>query len=100
MFGALRESWQFLRRAPPGERFVRYHARRRQRRQHAWLGLLRLAAGIALVAIGIVLLVAPGPGTLIAAAGAAVVAGESHGCAAFLDRCERSIRRLLERRRR
>ncbi|WP_028080390.1 hypothetical protein [Solimonas soli] len=98
MLGALRDSWRFLRSAPAGERFSRYHARRREGRRHAWAGALRLAGGVLTVALGIVLMPAPGPGTLIAAAGAALIAGESRGFAAFLDRLELRLRVLFGRR--
>jgi hypothetical protein len=43
---------------------------------------------------------APGPGMLIVAAGAAMLAGESKAVALALDGAERGVRRLLARWRR
>jgi uncharacterized protein (TIGR02611 family) len=94
----LRDNWTFLKQAPPGERFARYHRRRQQRRRHRWQRPLWLTAGAAVVVIGIILMPAPGPGLLIVAAGLALLAGESATIAGWLDRGERRLRRWLGRR--
>jgi len=97
MLGPLKENWQFLRQAPAGERFVRYYKRRRERRRHPWLGKLRLLGGVLTMIVGVVLMPAPGPGMLIVAVGAALVAGESRLFARFLDRSESRLRRWFGR---
>jgi hypothetical protein len=95
MFDSLRETWVFLKRGPPGERFLRYCQRHREHRRARWQRPARLGGGTIIVLVGIVLLPAPGPGTLVIAAGAALVAGESRGVAHLLDRIELRGRRLL-----
>ncbi|WP_043112644.1 PGPGW domain-containing protein [Solimonas flava] len=99
MSGRLREHWTFLREAPPGERFARYHALRQQQHRYRWQRPLLLAGGGGLITVGVILMPAPGPGSLIAAAGAAIVAGESHAFAGFLDRTELRLRGWFGRRR-
>lgn len=98
MIEQLRKSWRRLRRAPPGERFRRYHEYRQQHRRHAWLRPLWLTLGTLVVVVGIILLPAPGPGTLVVAAGAALIAGESTTVARLLDRGECWLRRRFEHR--
>ncbi len=88
MIDALKKRWAYLRDGAPGERFQRYYRRRQQQRSSGALRMLLLCAGILLIIIGIILLPAPGPGTLIVAVGAALLAGESAKVARFLDRAE------------
>jgi hypothetical protein len=53
--------------------------------------------GLALMAVGIVLLPMPGPGMLVIAVGAALVAEESKWAAELLDGLELWVRRTLEK---
>jgi len=91
----VKERWRALRSAPPGERFQqRFHARRLVRKR----GLSRVLAifgGTAVLVAGAVMLVAPGPGILVLALGAALVAEESLWMARLLDRSELRIRNLI-----
>ncbi|HEY9547283.1 MAG TPA: PGPGW domain-containing protein [Solimonas sp.] len=98
MITQIRASWNRLKRAPPGERFSRYHEHRQQQRRHAWLRPLWLIVGTLVIIIGVILMPAPGPGMLIVVAGAAIVAGESATVARLLDRGECWIRHRLKRR--
>lgn len=98
MIEHIRESWRRLKRAPPGERFSRYHEHRQQQRLQVWLRPLWLVVGTLVIVVGIILLPAPGPGMLIIAAGAALIAGESATFARLLDRGERWVRHALGRR--
>ena len=54
-----------------------------------------ILSGAALIAAGLFMLVAPGPGILVLVAGCALVAEESHYMARFLDWAEVRIRRAI-----
>lgn len=90
MLGRLRQGWRELRRGTPGRRFEE-----RYRRRHTH-GVLRkalvMAAGVLLVLAGIPLLPLPGPGLVVIAAGAALIAQESRTAARALDWLERRLR--------
>jgi hypothetical protein len=47
-----------------------------------------MLGGLAILCIGLVLLVFPGPGLVFIAAGALMIASESRQTASFFDRCE------------
>ncbi len=86
-------TWAEIKDDPPGERFQR-HFRRRQGRK----GRMRLIAmSSALIFAGIVLLFIPGPGLLLIALGAALLAEESLRIARALDWSEIEIRTLIDR---
>ena len=87
MFTTLREYWRAFRADPPGQRFQNRYWRRNARRSSIWRKLLVIVAGLALLAIGIVMLVLPGPGSLVIVLGAALVAEESLWASRLLDRC-------------
>ena len=70
-----------------GARFRAMH-RRRHRVSHPIRSVLTVAAGLLLIAAGTLLLVLPGPGLLVAAIGAALLAGESLPIARALDRID------------
>jgi hypothetical protein len=56
---------------------------------------LTILGGATLIAAGLVMLVAPGPGILVLVGGCAVVAEESLPMARFLDWAEVRIRRTI-----
>jgi hypothetical protein len=56
---------------------------------------LSIFGGALLIAAGLFMLVAPGPGILVLVAGCALVAGESQLMARFLDAAEVRIRRVI-----
>jgi hypothetical protein len=85
--------------APSGTRFRAYHERLQQR-PNLMRTLLAVGLGMILLALGLVLLVLPGPGLLIAAIGAAIIAGESLTAARVLDRVDSWLTRAFRRRRR
>ncbi len=97
---SVRDDLAFLTRAPVGERFIRFYAHRQLSRRRPWLRLVLLGAGGLTIALGIVLLPAPGPGSLVIIAGAAMLAGESQAVARQLDRLERALRAGLAKMRR
>jgi hypothetical protein len=56
-----------------------------------------MAGGVVLCLLGIFLLVVPGPGIPLLAAGAALLAQQSRGTAELLDRTELRLRRMFRR---
>lgn len=95
MIERLKRRWARLRDDPAGERFQRRYDRRHAEgttalRRWGYIGL-----GVVVVAAGIFFLPAPGPGMVIIALGAGLIAQESRTAARGLDRTELRIRRLL-----
>lgn len=97
MFDTLKANWQTLRESPPGFRFRRYHEARSNTSRHPLKRPLLLMAGVGLVVIGLILMPAPGPGTLVVLAGACILAGESRGVAVMLDRTEARLQHWWRR---
>jgi hypothetical protein len=94
MLSRLKKNWRVFERAKPGTRFERLHEAREGS------GASRIGAtvlGIALIAGGVVLLFVPGPGLLLIAFGAGLLAQESLWLAKRLDRIELLLRRLYRR---
>jgi hypothetical protein len=60
--------------------------------------VLKAVAAVLLIALGIALLVLPGPGSVFIVVGAALLAEESSHVARSLDWTEMKIRRLFRRR--
>jgi hypothetical protein len=96
MMQRLKAGWRELRLGEPGRRFRHRHERRRRERHH---GAARkwsvMAVGALILLAGIVLLPLPGPGLIVIAAGAVLVAGESRTAARALDQIELRARRLF-----
>jgi uncharacterized protein (TIGR02611 family) len=91
---SLRESWDRFKSGQPGKRFEVEYRRARERRTGVWKRRAVALLGIALIAIGVVALPAPGPGWLVIGAGGALLARESLVVARFLDSAEVRGRRL------
>jgi tellurite resistance protein TerC len=91
MFTTLRQHWHAFRADPPGQRFQRRYSRRNAPRSGVWRKLLVIVAGFVVLAIGIVMLVLPGPGSLVMVLGAALIAEESLFASRLLDRCDLRI---------
>ncbi len=87
MFDWLRTHFRAFLAARSGTRFRRQH-RRRQARPHLARTILAVIGGVLLLLVGIVMLVTPGPGLVVMAIGAALVAGESLLIARVLDRVD------------
>jgi uncharacterized protein (TIGR02611 family) len=96
MFDHLKSHLHTLRASPPGERFRCYHEARRGDARPLQRALL-VVAGLLVIAVGIVMLPAPGPGMLVVLAGSCILAGESKRVAQGLDRAELAARRLWQR---
>ena len=87
MLAALRHRVRRFSAAPSGTRFRAYHERLEQR-PNLMRTLLVVGLGLILLALGMIMLVLPGPGMLVAAIGAALIAGESKWAAMLLDRLD------------
>jgi uncharacterized protein (TIGR02611 family) len=90
----LKDAWHRFRSAKPGTRFKRQFEENQQERKHRWFRPVVIVVGVAVVLVGLVALPAPGPGILIVAAGAALLARESRWIAERLDLAEVKLRRL------
>ena len=98
MIDGLKTRWRELRHGEAGRRCRARYERRHAKRRHAggskWAVLV---AGALIALAGIVLLPLPGPGLLVIAFGALLVAEESLSVAKLLDALESRGRALIER---
>lgn len=92
-FAEIKHEWRQFKDDRPGERFDNH--RKRMDEQPTWHKVLRGAGGFALIALGIVFCILPGPGTVGIALGLALLAGMSKTIAHGLDRLEPRMRRGL-----
>jgi len=99
VFAAMKRRLRKFTAAPRGQRF-RAHYDRMQQRPHLVRTLLVVGSGLLLLALGMVMLVLPGPGLLVGFAGAALIAGESRPAARLLDRIDLWLSRVWARWRR
>lgn len=87
MFNWLRAHFRTFLESRSGTRFRRQH-RRRQAQPHLVRTILSVVGGVLLLLLGLIMLVTPGPGLLVIAVGAALIAGESMFVARLLDRVD------------
>jgi type IV secretory pathway VirB3-like protein len=87
--------WIVFQKAPSGKRFQSLHAAEEQ--TAGWTGVALTLLGLALVLFGIVLLFIPGPGILLIAFGAALVAQRFLWLAKRLDALELWTLKLARR---
>lgn len=94
---SLRSHWRELRRGRPGYRFQARYERARQGKQRHSTTLRVLLVVIALIflAVGVVLVVIPGPAIPFFFLGGGLLAAESRPIARFMDWCEILIRKIL-----
>ena len=90
----LKQGWQDLTRGQPGHRFQDRYARRREAARGVLGKCAFVCLGVLILVAGIVLLPLPGPGMLIVAVGALLMAEGSHTMAKLLDALELRARRL------
>jgi hypothetical protein len=93
MLDELKKHWRTFRDAKPGKRFEKLH----DARSDSPPPIVFYAAGTVLLAGGVVLLFIPGPGLLLIAFGAALIARQSLWLAKRLDRLELVLRRLARK---
>ena len=96
MFAGLKRRLRRFLAAPHGARF-QAHYQRMQARATLTRTLVAVGSGLILLAVGLVLLVLPGPGTLVAIIGAALIAGESLTVAKILDWLDVRVTALWKR---
>jgi hypothetical protein len=89
---SIASEWRAFREDEPGARFSNHHVRMRRYGTRAG-AIARIGLGVLLVAAGIVMLFAPGPGLLVALFGFGLLGGESAWLADRLDRVEPAMRR-------
>ena len=94
MLDRMRKSWRELKLGQPGRRFQDRHARRREAGRGTALKCVLIGAGVLIVLVGLVLLPLPGPGMLVVALGALMMADGSRATAKALDSLELRARRL------
>lgn len=92
---AMQAEWKAFTASAPGERFQdRYH-RKRDSDRPTWKKIAAPVLGILIVALGLILLPAPGPGIPVVLFGLALVAEHFLCMARLLDRCEPPIRSMV-----
>lgn len=94
---SFRKAWRRFRTGEPGSRFRQQFEANQEARTSKWVRPAVVALGILVILLGLVALPAPGPGTLVIAAGAALIAREFLWMARLLDSAEVTIRRWLAR---
>jgi putative transmembrane protein PGPGW len=93
----LRQDWQVLKAAPPGERFQRLYWHRRQSRRSSLVKVGMIALGLLLAIAGLIMLVTPGPGMVFVLIGSGLLAQESLLVSRATDAAEFRIRPLAAR---
>ena len=96
MFDALKRRMRRFMTVPSGKRFRAFYERHHER-PHPVRTIAAIGAALVLIAIGLILLVLPGPGLLVAAMGAALLAGESLTVARMLDWVDVCVTRVWRR---
>ncbi|HEU4663682.1 MAG TPA: PGPGW domain-containing protein [Dokdonella sp.] len=88
MFRTLKARWRAFLAVPRGQRFQAHHRRTHRADAKRWARYVAIAAALVVIALGIVLLVLPGPGLLVMIGGAVLLAEESAFVARGLDRLD------------
>lgn len=94
MLDAAKKSWRELKAGQPGRRFQDRYARRREAARGPLGKCAFVCLGVLVLLAGIVLLPLPGPGMVVVAAGAVVMAEGSRTMARTLDSLELRARRV------
>jgi hypothetical protein len=87
--------WQKFHHGTPGRRFRdRYQANKRRRSEYPWIGrLVRTTLAVAAFAVGVVLMVMPGPAVLFFFIAGTLLASDSLTIARWLDLLEVKVRK-------
>ncbi|MSR35248.1 MAG: hypothetical protein EXR95_01215 [Gemmatimonadetes bacterium] len=92
-----KRSWAELKNGQPGKRFQKRYERKAEDGRTAARKPLLIGAGLVVLVVGIFFLPAPGPGIIIVAIGAAMLAEQSLIAARMLDWSELRAREVMER---
>jgi hypothetical protein len=95
MFSRMQKAWQEIKRGKPGHRFQNRYESHRSPGHGGVRKWSLIALGVVLILGGTVFLPLPGPGMLIIAAGALMMAEESHAMARALDWMELRVRSVF-----
>ena len=90
-----KRAWADVWRGTPGKRFEQRYRRKHPGSRRSTRKILTIVVGLLVLVVGIVMLPAPGPGMVVVALGAGIVAQASLAAARALDWCELRIRALL-----
>lgn len=90
----LRRNWRQLKSGKPGDRFERYY-RNQQEGRSPVRKIVSIVISLVVLAVGIIGLPAPGPGTLVIALGLGLLAREFLFMARALDWAEPRLRKLV-----
>jgi hypothetical protein len=94
MLKRLKRYWSSLKRGRPGSRFEEQYERQRKAQKGGVGRALRIIAGVITLLLGLFFLPAPGPGFIVVAFGATLLAGESRLVARAVDAIEVRGRKL------
>ena len=95
MFKELKREWAQLKKGQPGSRFQDQFDRNQREKKSNFGRVLRVAAGLILLPVGLFFLAVPGPGLVIIAVGAVLIAREFGFAARLLDAVEVRGRKLI-----
>ncbi|MBD3425174.1 MAG: hypothetical protein GF417_12125 [Candidatus Latescibacteria bacterium] len=96
LFEQLKKDWSIIRENPPGSRFqARFRYRQSDPSGSALKRVVKTAAGIFLIPLGILLWFIPGPGWLVIFIGLALLAARSRWLSLLLDRAELAVRKMI-----
>ncbi len=90
-------NWEDFKKGKPGHRFQdRYERRRRATKgRFNWSRVVNIVLGLALLAVGLIMMPAPGPGAIIVLPGLALLGSEFLFLAKALDWAEPRVRAVI-----
>jgi hypothetical protein len=97
LFTKMKRAWHKFAERPPGKRFKQMYDEHQKAGKSGTKRIVLVVVGVVIIAAGLVALPAPGPGTLVIALGAGMVARESEKLATALDTLELFLRKLWKR---
>lgn len=98
MFAQFKKHLREFEESEPGHRFQdRYWRRKKESKRHVSIGkMLNIVGGIVITLLGVFFMAAPGPGTIVAVVGLAMLGSEFLALARLLDWAEPKVRALVE----
>jgi hypothetical protein len=88
MLNGLKQEWAQLKRGKPGSRFKNQFERNRKESSSGFGRVMRLVVGVLLLPVGVFFLAVPGPGLVVIAIGAVLIAREFLWAANAMDAME------------